>query len=62
MPGLIAALEEEQASISRRLVDPKFYQQQSGEAERLNKRFAEIDAQLLAYLEKWEVIEARSKA
>jgi ATP-binding cassette subfamily F protein uup len=60
LPVMIAELEAEQASISRQLADPKFYQQQASEVERLNKRFAEIDAQLLLHLEKWEGIEARS--
>jgi len=60
LPLMIAELEAEQATISRQLADPKFYQQQAAEVERLNKRFAEIDAELLRHLEKWEGIEARS--
>ena len=61
LPALIAELEAEQASLSLRLADPKIYQQQAGEAEKLTKRIAEIDALLLENLEKWEQIEARSK-
>jgi ATP-binding cassette subfamily F protein uup len=62
LPALIAELESEQASLSQRLADPKIYQQQAGEAEKLTKRIAEIDALLLENLEKWEQIEARGKA
>ncbi len=62
LPALIAELEAEQVSLSQRLADPKIYQQQAGEAEKLTKRIAEIDGLLLENLEKWEQIEARSKA
>ena len=62
LPALIAELEAEQVSLSQRLADPKIYQQQAGEAEKLTKRIAEIDGLLLENLEKWEQIEARGKA
>jgi ATP-binding cassette subfamily F protein uup len=62
LPAQIAALEAEQTKISQQLADPKFYQQNAGEVERMNKRFAEIDSELMLTLEKWEAIEARSKA
>ena len=61
LPLLIAQLEAEQKAISARLTDPEMYKQQPDEVKRLNDRFAEIDALLLENLEKWEVIEARSK-
>ena len=61
LPKLIAQLEEEQAAISVKLADPDLYKQGADAAVRLNARFAEIDGLLLENLERWEVIEARSK-
>jgi ATP-binding cassette subfamily F protein uup len=61
LPALIAQLETEQKSISEKLADPDLYKKSADEALRLNQRFAEIDGLLLANLEKWEAIEARSK-
>ncbi|EJL87773.1 ATPase component of ABC transporters with duplicated ATPase domain [Herbaspirillum sp. CF444] len=61
LPKLIAQLEEEQAAISAKLADPDLYKQGADAAVRLNARFAEIDGLLLENLERWEVIEARSK-
>jgi len=57
LPDLIAGLEEEQKSISQRLADPDLYRQHADEAQRLNRRFAEIDELLMQALEKWEQIE-----
>ncbi|ASU37997.1 ABC transporter ATP-binding protein [Herbaspirillum sp. meg3] len=61
LPKLIAQLEEEQAAISAKLADPDLYKQGADTAVSLNARFAEIDGLLLENLERWEVIEARSK-
>jgi len=61
LPLLIARLEAEQKAISSQLADPDLYKQKPDEVKRLNDRFAEIDGLLLESLEKWEVIEARSK-
>ncbi len=62
MPKLIASLEDEQSAISLQLSAPDFYKQNPADARRINARFEEIDALLLDALEKWEQIEARSKA
>ncbi|WP_211466959.1 ATP-binding cassette domain-containing protein [Collimonas silvisoli] len=62
LPQLITKLEAEQKAISSQLADPDLYKQKPDEVKRLNERFAEIDGLLLESLEKWEVIEARSKA
>lgn len=62
LPKLIAKLEEEQAAITAKLSDPSLYQNNADEVVKLNARFEELDAQLLDSLEKWELIEARSKA
>ncbi|PFH11025.1 ATP-binding cassette subfamily F protein uup [Collimonas sp. PA-H2] len=61
LPVLIAKLEAEQKTITAQLEDPDLYKQKPEEVKRLNERFAEIDGLLLENLEKWEVIEARSK-
>lgn len=61
LPRLIAQLEQEQTVIAARLADPDLYRQGPDEAQRLNARFAEIDAILLDSLERWEAIEARQK-
>jgi ABC transport system ATP-binding/permease protein len=62
LPALIAELEAEQKTISGRLADPELYRQQPEEVQRLNQRFAEIDALLLESLEKWDALEAKAKA
>ena len=61
LPALIAALEDEQAVIAGQLSHPDFYKKTPAEGKRLNARVAEIETELLAALEKWEQIEARSK-
>ncbi|MEN3365769.1 MAG: transport system ATP-binding/permease protein [Burkholderiales bacterium] len=61
LPALIAGFEAEQKTISERLADPDLYKQQPAEVQRLNQRFAELDALLMENLEKWEAIEAKSK-
>ena len=61
LPARIAALETEQKQISERLADGDLYRSQPDEVKRLNERFAQIDEDLLAALEKWEDIEARAR-
>jgi ATP-binding cassette subfamily F protein uup len=62
LPLLIAKLEDEQKVISLQLADPDLYKQKPQEVQRLNQRYAEIDEQMMEALERWEAIEARSKA
>ena len=62
LPKLIAALESEQAAISAKLADPDLYKNGADTANALNARFAELDGQLLLVLEKWEEMEAKTKA
>ncbi|MDB5774307.1 MAG: abcZ [Herbaspirillum sp.] len=61
LPALIAKLEKEQTDISAKLADADLYKQKPEEIKRLNDRFSELDGLLLAALEKWETIEARTK-
>ncbi len=62
LPVLIASLEDEQSVIAAQLSHPDSYKKTPAEAKRLHARVAEIEVLLLDALEKWEVIEARSKA
>jgi ATP-binding cassette subfamily F protein uup len=62
LPALIAQLEAEQKAISEKLADPELYKKNATEAQQLNQRYAEIDDLLLENLQRWEEIEARSKA
>ncbi len=57
LPGKIAALEEEQKEINRRLEDPALYQSQPREAHALSERLAAIDDELMLLLERWETLE-----
>jgi ATP-binding cassette subfamily F protein uup len=61
LPVLIEKLEIEQKAISQQLADPDLYKKKQQEVQALNQRFAEIDEQLLVALEKWDVIEAKTK-
>ena len=62
LPKLISDLEREQAEIGTKLADPDLYRQDPTAMQTLNARFAEIESLLLQSLEKWEQIEARTKA
>ena len=62
LPQQIAALEAEQAKISERLADSTIYAKEPAEAHKLSERFAEIDQLLLDSLERWEIIEAKTKS
>ena len=61
LPQQIAALEAEQATLSERLADPSLYAKDPAEAQKLGERFAEIDQLLMDSLERWELIEAKTK-
>lgn len=60
LPEKIAALEAEQKTLTARLEDPALYQEQPQEAQGCAARLAEIDDELLALLERWEVLEAKA--
>jgi ATP-binding cassette subfamily F protein uup len=62
LPQQIAALEAEQATISERLADSTLYAKEPAEAHKLSQRFAEIDQLLIDSLERWEIIEAKTKS
>ena len=60
MPGKIAALETEQADLGLRLADQKIYQADPAGAQKAVARLAAIDDELIACLERWELLEARA--
>jgi len=55
-------LEAGQASMSERLADSTIYAKEPAEAQKLSERFAEIDQLLIQSLERWEIIEAKTKS
>ena len=62
LPDKIAGLEAEQGELTKRLEDPLLYQREPQAAQQAADRLAAIDDELLALLERWEVLEARAGA
>ena len=60
LPGKIAALEDEQGALTRRLEDPAIYQVDPQGAQQAAERLAAIDDELMVLLERWEALEARA--
>ncbi|CAN0622717.1 ATP-binding protein Uup [Burkholderia multivorans] len=61
LPDRIATLEEEQKTIGAQLEDGLIFAKDAQEGARLTERFAAIDDELLAALERWEMLEAKRK-
>lgn len=61
LPERITQLEAEQQSISARLEDGSIFVTDPAEGTRLTERYAAIDDELLAALERWEMLEAKRK-
>ena len=62
LPGRLAALEREQAELAGRLSDPALYQDRSVDLKALNARREAIEAELTGLLERWEILEAKSRS
>jgi ATP-binding cassette subfamily F protein uup len=60
LPGKISALETEQATLQQQLADPAIYRDRPTEVPTMNARLAAIDEELLALLERWEALEAKT--
>ena len=60
LPARIAALEAEQAAISAQLADSELYAKSPAQLPVLQARFAQIDDELLAALERWEQLSGPS--
>jgi ATP-binding cassette subfamily F protein uup len=59
LPARIEALETEQAALAVRLADADLYAKQPQQVPALQARHAAIDDELMAALERWEVLGAR---
>jgi ATP-binding cassette subfamily F protein uup len=59
LPARIAALEAEQKAIAEAIADPSLYARDAQRATDLHARYAQIDDELLAALERWEALSAR---
>lgn len=59
LPARITALEEEQAALSERLADGSLYRDQPQEVESINAQLSELEAQMQALFERWELLEAK---
>ena len=61
LPGRIAALETEQSELARRMSEPDFYRASDTVGE-VKARYAQIEDELMAALERWEELEKKDKA
>jgi ABC transport system ATP-binding/permease protein len=61
LPEQIAALEAEQKAIGAQLEDGSIFARDAREGARLTERYAAIDDELMAALERWEALEAKRK-
>lgn len=59
LPGSIAALEAEQADITRQLADSALYRDQPARVQALQQRYTQIETELMQCLARWEELEAR---
>jgi ATP-binding cassette subfamily F protein uup len=59
LPGLIDALEAEQKELGDLLAKPELYASEPKRVADAQVRFAKIDEELLAALERWELLGAR---
>jgi ABC transport system ATP-binding/permease protein len=62
LPAHIEALEAEQKAIADRLASAELYTREPALAGELNARFAQIEDELMAALERWEALGARAGA
>ena len=59
LPTKIESLEKEQTNVRAQMSDGSVYQRDPGLAQQLFRRDTEIDDQLLAAMERWEILSAR---
>jgi ATP-binding cassette subfamily F protein uup len=59
LPARIDALEAEQKAIAAETADPQLYVRDAARAAALLERSARIEEELMAALERWEVLGAR---
>jgi ATP-binding cassette subfamily F protein uup len=61
LPGRIAALEQEQADLTQRMSAPDFYRAVDT-VNQVKARYAQIEDELMAALERWDELEKKEKA
>jgi ATP-binding cassette subfamily F protein uup len=61
LPAQIAALEAEQKAIGAQLEDGSIFARDAAEGTRLTARYAAIDDELLAAMERWDELESKRK-
>jgi ABC transport system ATP-binding/permease protein len=59
LPARIEALELEQKTVGERLADPALYSAEPQRLSELQARYQQIEAELLAALERWETLDSR---
>ncbi len=57
LPKQIESLEDEQATIHKKLADPNFYQDEGDEVGKITDRLNDIEQQLSSMYERWEMLE-----
>ncbi len=62
LPGEISALESEQQALAARMSAPEYYRQSPDILRADQSRSAEIEAQLMEKLGRWEALETKAKA
>lgn len=61
IPDKIAALETRQQTLTEQLSDPELYAGGNERAQAINEEIAQIEEDLLALFERWELLEAKEK-
>jgi ATP-binding cassette subfamily F protein uup len=61
LPARIEALEREQGELGRKLADPAFYSSAPAQVREANERFQDLEALLLAALERWTELEGKAR-
>ena len=59
LPDAIAKLESEQTDLTARLADGMIYRDKPADAAAFEKRLADIEAEMLQKLERWEALESK---
>jgi len=62
LPERISALEREQAQVSQQLTDPALYRGGGAQAKAMQARLAEIEAELVHSVARWEELETKHSA
>ena len=62
LPGEIEALEAEQQALAGKMSAPEYFRQPAAALKADQQRSAQIEAQLMAKLERWEALEAKARA